>query len=88
MIFCKRKSRNLPVFKLFNQNLQIVDSYSYIGVNFNYNCSFVNHKKKIIDQAQKAMYAMYRKIRNISIPLDLQLRLFDTLFYANFDLWM
>ena len=79
MIFCKEKTRNLPIFKLFNQNIQIVDSYSYLGVNFNYNCSFVNNKKKLVDQAQKAMYALYRKIRNISIPVDLQLNMFDTL---------
>ena len=32
-----------------------------------------------MDQARKALYCLYRKLRNISIPIDLQLKLFDTL---------
>ena len=40
---------------------------------------FVQLGKKIVDQAQKALFTMYRKIRNITFPVDLQLQLFDTL---------
>jgi len=36
-------------------------------------------RKKLVDQAQKALYSLYRKIRNIVLLLDLQLTLFDTL---------
>jgi hypothetical protein len=32
-----------------------------------------------MDQARKALYCLHRKLRNISIPIDLQLKLFDTL---------
>ena len=32
-----------------------------------------------MDQARKALYCVYRKFRNISIPIDLQFKLFDTL---------
>ena len=60
-------------------NLQIEDSYSYLGVIFNYNGSFVKARAKLMDQARKALYCLYRKLRNISIPIDLQLKLFDTL---------
>ena len=35
--------------------------------------------KKIIEQAQKALFALYRNITNISIPVDIQLKLFDIL---------
>ena len=31
-----------------------------------------------MDQARKALYCLYRKLRNISIPIDLQFKLFDT----------
>ena len=34
-----------------------------------------------MDQARKALYCLYRKLRNISIPIDLQLKLFDTLIF-------
>ena len=33
----------------------------------------------MVDQAQKALYALYRKKYNLAIPVDLQLKLFDTL---------
>ena len=59
--------------------MQIEDSYSYLGVIFNYNGSFVKERAKLMDQARKALYCLYRKLRNISIPIDLQLKLFDTL---------
>jgi hypothetical protein len=39
----------------------------------------VKARAKLMDQAQKALYCLNRKLRNISIPIDLQLKLFDTL---------
>ena len=36
-------------------------------------------RAKLMDQARKALYCLYRKLRSISIPIDLQLKLFDTL---------
>ena len=36
-------------------------------------------RTKLMDQARKALYCLYRKLRNISIPIDLQFKLFDTL---------
>jgi hypothetical protein len=35
--------------------------------------------KKLVDKAQKALYALYRKIYNLAIPVDLQLKPFDSL---------
>ena len=57
----------------------IEDSYSYLGVIFIHNGSFVKARAKLMDQARKALYCVYRKFRNISIPIDLQFKLFDTL---------
>ena len=39
----------------------------------------MKERAKLMDQARKALYCLYRKLRNISIPIDLQLKLFDTL---------
>jgi hypothetical protein len=33
----------------------------------------------LVDQAQKALYALYRQIYNLAIPVDLQLKFFDSL---------
>jgi hypothetical protein len=33
----------------------------------------------MVDKAQKALYALYRKNYNLAIPVDLQLKPFDSL---------
>ena len=79
VIFSKRKVKSNPNFRIHDQTIEIVDSYSYLGILFNYNGSFGNARKKLVEQSQKSLYALYRKIRNINIPIDLQLKLFDSL---------
>ena len=36
-------------------------------------------KQTISEQTQKLLFMLYRKLRNIRLPVDLQLKLFDTL---------
>ena len=79
VVFCKRKSRTLPKFQIFNQSIEILDFYPYLRLTFNYNGSFATAKKRLSEQAQKALFSLYTKIRNLSIPVDLQLQLFDAL---------
>ena len=79
VIFSKRKCRNAQNFRLYGANIEVVDSYSYLGIIFNYNGSFKTARTKLVDQARKAMYALYRKISYINLPIDLQLKLFDSL---------
>lgn len=79
IIFSKQKF--VPEIKLILNGvaLDYVDSYSYLGVLFHYNGRFLAAKKKLIEQAQKALYAVYYKIRNLKLPIDLQLKIFDSL---------
>lgn len=79
MVFSKRKSKMDFDFKLDGTSLEIVDSYTYLGLLLNYNGSFVCAKKKLVEQSQKALFAVYTKIRNLHLPIDLQLKLFDYL---------
>ena len=77
--FNKKRTKCKQNFKINGENIETVDSYSYLGVLFNFNGSFCTTRKKLVDQAQKSLYALYRKIKNINIPVDLQLKLFDSL---------
>ena len=79
MIFSKRKSRQDLNFTVNGENIEIVDTYSYLGVIFKYNGTFIETRKKLIEQAQKALYSIYKLIRNESIPIDLQLKMFDSM---------
>ena len=68
-----------PVFTLSDEVIEIGDSYSYHGLVMNYNESFAKAKSKLIEQARRALFPVYRRIKNQPIPVDLQLILFDSL---------
>jgi hypothetical protein len=42
-------------FKLYGSNIEIVESYSYLGLTFTYNGKLTLVKKKLAEQAQKAL---------------------------------
>ena len=69
-----RRARNITVR---NQQLEVVDSFKYLGVLFSKNRSFSMSKLHVIQQARKALFILYVKIRNLNLPLDCQLKLFD-----------
>lgn len=79
MVFSKRKNRQNLQFILQNELLEIVDSFSYLGIIFKYNGTFFDTKKKLVDQAQKALFYIYKIIRNEAIPIDLQCKIFDSM---------
>ena len=64
-------------FKIGINKIEIIDDYKYLGVCFSKTRSFLKARKSLIDCAKKAMFALRVKIRNLDIPIDLQLKLFD-----------
>ena len=76
LIFGARGRPNLT-FNLDNKELEIVDSYKYLGVLFSQSGSFLRTRKHITQQAKKAMFLLFTRINNLDIPIDLQLKLFD-----------
>jgi hypothetical protein len=67
-------------FFLFdNTKLEVCEDISYLGFTLNYNGSFIKAKNKLVQQTQRALYSVYRKVRNLCIPVDLQLKLFDSI---------
>ena len=56
--------KNPPVFTLSNEVIEIVDSYLYLVLIMSYNGSFVKARSKLIDQARRALFVVYRRIKN------------------------
>ena len=79
VIFSKEKSKKSYNFTFNNNKVNTVDSFKYLGVYFNYNVSFIYHKKFIFGQAQKALFALLKKSKELELPVDIQLELFDYL---------
>ena len=65
-------------FTMEGTSIEIVKSYKYLGVLMSSNGSFLNARKSIHERANKAMHLLYKRIYNLNLPLDLQLKLFDS----------
>ena len=79
VIFGKSKWKGKQIFKYDGDIITVEDSFKYLGVILNYNVLFVKHKKHVIEPSQKAMFALLRRSRQLDLPIDLQLELFDFL---------
>ena len=76
VIFGARKTDSCS-FHLRNTPLEVVDNYRYLGTYFSKTRSFLKARKYIAEQAKKAMHLLQVRIKNLFLPVDLQLKLFD-----------
>ena len=59
------------------ETIEIVDSYKYLGLVFSKSGSLAVSKRHIAQQGVKAMYALITKARQLSLPVDIQIDLFN-----------
>jgi hypothetical protein len=64
MVFSKRKFGIDSFFLFDNTKLEVCEDISYLGFTLNYNGSFIKAKNKLVQQVQKALYSVYRKVRS------------------------
>ena len=70
----------------FNFNEEIVDvvwDYKYLGVKFNYNNKFKKAQQLQFSLANRSMFSLLRKCRQLNLPLDIQLELFEKMCAPN-----
>jgi hypothetical protein len=69
----------IPSFDSENITMSSAYNKTYLGITLKYG-SFVDARKRLVEQAQKSLFAIIkkRKNRNQNIPIDLQLKLFDS----------
>ena len=79
VIFSKYKYREKHNYIYKSTTIEIIEHFKYLGVIFDFNNSFVKHTKHLFDQASEAMFALLRRNRQLNSPLDIQLKLFDSL---------
>ena len=78
-IFSNRKPSDVPKFMYNGQELDVDDSFVYLGTMFSYNGHFIKNNQRLYDQARKAMFAVLSKSRKLHLPVDIQLQLFDSM---------
>ena len=79
MIFSRGKLRSKPSFSFGNDNIEICDEYTYLGVVFNFNGNFKKAIGKQVSQAKHAMFALLTKAAKLHLPFDVTCELFDKL---------
>lgn len=79
MVMSRGKIRNKPIFNFGPHALEVVDSYKYLGLVFNYDSKFSKAKSELYDRGCRAMFALLRKARCFNLPIDGQFELFDAL---------
>ncbi len=78
LIFSRGMLRNIPQFVYNGVNLEVVTKYCYLGLTFNYNGRFNVAQKALYDKASRAMFGLLAKCRKLYLPIDLQIKLFDS----------
>jgi sialic acid synthase SpsE len=64
-------------FSLNGASIDIVKKNVYLGVLFSGNGRFCKAIKSLANQANRAMFAVFKIIRQLDMPIDCQLKLFD-----------
>ena len=78
-IFSRGKLKNIPLFKFADMKLDVMNDYNYLGVTFNFNAKLNVAKQSLYQKGCRAMFALLKRIKSLSLPPDIALKLFDTL---------
>lgn len=75
-IFSKGRTPKHVRFYFKNEELEIAYNYKYLGIIFSRCGSFIDAKKHIAEQRDKALFVLL-KSRQLHLPLDIQIDLFE-----------
>ena len=76
IIFSRGKVRRFTTFKYGCDIIEVVSDYV--------NNTFAKAMKKQIDQERRAQFSMLIKARNLGLPIDIQIKLFESIVYAQY----
>ena len=77
MVFARGRAVNY-IFSINGVQLEVVSEYKYLGILFSRSGSFSAAKKKYIaNQNTRAMFSLLKKARDLLLPLDLQIEIFQ-----------
>ena len=77
-IFERKKSRNNYTWCINNIDVEIVDSFCYLGMKFYYNGNFNQAIKTLNEQALKAYNGLLSLFTRVSLDIKTKLLLFDS----------
>ena len=79
IIFSRGVVRNYPEFFIGDDIIEVVRNFTYLGIKLNYNNRFNVAQKDLTERASRAMFALIKKGKNLHLPLDVMIDLFDNM---------
>ena len=79
LFFSRGKLRRHHILNFGNFILDTVEEYNYLGLVFNYNAKFKIAKSHLYQKGCRAMFALLKRSRNLSLPMVIMLKLFNVL---------
>ena len=67
-------------FQINNDKIEIVNNYTYLGINFSTNGNFREHKINSKEKTRRSFFAIRRYLDFSKVPVDIANKLFDSLF--------
>ena len=83
MIFqkkCRKSTLDKYLFRINDDKIDIVNNYTYLGINFSANGNFGDCKTNLKDKTRRSIFATRRYLDFSKLPLDVTNKLFDSLF--------
>ena len=79
LIFSRGKIRNIPKFKIGMEDIEVVTSFTYLGIKLNYNNRTAVAQQDLFERATRSMFSLLKKSKKHGLPTDLTLELFDSM---------
>ena len=54
-----------------NENIEIVNNYTYLGVKFSANGNFTNHKENLTEKTKRSFFAARRYLHFLKLPIHI-----------------
>ena len=77
IVFSRGKVTRLPEWKFGQENIDVVQDYTYLGIKMNFNGKYRKAMEKQISQAKRALFSLFSKARKLNLPPDIVCHLFD-----------
>ena len=65
-----------------NENIEIVNNYTYLGVKFSANGNFTNHKENLTEKTKRSFFTARRYLDFVKLPIHIINKLFNTSFFS------
>ena len=85
VIVFQKKSRKSAIgkhnFMVSNENIEIVNNYTYLGVKFSANGNVTNHKENLTEKTKRSFFAARRYLDFLKLQIHIINKLFNTPFF-------